>query len=82
MRPVRARWQRDTAGLPANYRARDLWAAPDGSVWLAGSAVLHRTANLWNVSPTGVEATLEALGGTRAGAVRVGGSSSAILARR
>lgn len=77
-----AQWRRDTAGLPAGYAARGVWAAPDGRVWLAGTSVLRRENNVWNAEPAGTEATLQAVGGARDGAVRVAGSTATILVRR
>lgn len=77
-----AQWRRDTAGLPAGYVARGVWAAPDGRVWLAGSAVLRREGGVWLREDAGAEATLHAVRGARDGAVRVGGEAAAVLVRR
>jgi hypothetical protein len=75
-------WRRDTAGLPAGYNARGVWAADDGSVWLAGSTALQRDARVWNVVPMGADVTLRAVWGARDGTVRMAGSTSAIFMRR
>lgn len=71
----------DTAGLPAGYDARGVWAGAD-AVWLAGSSVLRRDDRVWSAESLGVDASMRAAWGTRDGAVRVGGSAATVLVRR
>jgi len=77
-----AQWQRDTAGLPAGYVARDVWSAPDGRVWLAGSSLLRREGGVWRREDTGVEGSLHAVRGVHDGTVRAAGSDAMVLSRR
>lgn len=70
----------DTAGLPAGYDARGVWAGAD-AVWLAGSSVLRRDDRVWNAESIGVDASMRAVWGTRDGAVRVGGSTTTVMVR-
>ncbi len=71
----------DTAGLPAGYAARGVWAGASG-VWIAGTTLLRRDDRVWNVEPLGTEATLRAVWGTPTGAVRAAGSTASIFVRR
>jgi hypothetical protein len=71
----------DSAGLPAGYTARGVWAGARG-VWIAGTTILRRDERVWNVEAIGTEATLRAVWGARDGSVRAAGSTASIFVRR